>query len=121
MSAFALAPCYTQGVDAPKKRRFRFGLRTLLIVVAIVALPLAWTCHRLRWIQQRQAFRAAHADKMTWRAPVYYEPQAPAGLWLFGESGVIAWRVDLLNEMDRTEAQRLFPESFEEYPTLANP
>lgn len=34
------SPCYTQGMDAPKKRRFRFGLRTLLGVVALVGVAL---------------------------------------------------------------------------------
>ena len=37
----------------PKRRWFRFSLRTLLIVVTIIGIVLAWRAHELRLIRQR--------------------------------------------------------------------
>jgi hypothetical protein len=37
-------------------RWFAFRLRTLLVVVSVLALPLAWVGYSLEWIRQRQGF-----------------------------------------------------------------
>jgi hypothetical protein len=64
----------------------RFRLRTLLIGVAVVAVPCAWVGHSLRWINERRTLLqigAAQADN-----PFQSEIKAPAGLGIFGERGI---------------------------------
>ena len=34
--------------DKPRRRWFRFSLRTLLILVAVAAIPMAWVAHERR-------------------------------------------------------------------------
>ena len=40
-------------MTAPRRRWFRFSLRTMLVVVAGVAVPLACIGYQLNWIRQR--------------------------------------------------------------------
>jgi hypothetical protein len=92
----------------------RFRLRTLLIVVAVLALPMAWVGHSWRWAVQR---RAAKYDVL--RIVVVTEedalsgdpgPPPPPGLltW-FGEfhvAGIIC------EDGDEKRMVRLFPEAW---------
>jgi len=43
---------YTATPDA-SRRRFQFSLRTLFVLVTIVAAPLAWLAVQLKWIHDR--------------------------------------------------------------------
>ena len=99
----------------PPRRWFAFRLRTLF--VAVVALPIAWAGYSLNWIRERRQFIPKH------RRYGLQEKTAPGGLWLFGESGVVAftwpsdgddpsgpWRADA--ERRSIEGmRRLFPET----------
>lgn len=100
-------------MTAPR-RRWSFGLRTLLLVVAILAVPLAWVGYSLNWIRERRQYlqqgisRDACSPTLT----------APAGLWVFGEKaygGVVAvWGAneDPEDVKERVDGiQRLFPEA----------
>lgn len=83
----------------------RFRLRTLLIAVAVLAVPMAWVGHSLRWISERHAALAAgrvydFSDSAC--------TTAPGGLWLFGERGVITI---FCSAEDAEFAGRLFPEA----------
>lgn len=98
-------------MDAPKTWRFRFGLRTLLIVVVILAVPMTWTSYSLRWIQQRRAFRTAHYSAISRLRPIYRFRDAPATLLLFDEPGVCGWYVKGMSDAEIAEARRLFPEA----------
>ena len=40
----------------PKRRWFRFSLRTLLVVVFVVSIPLAWVAYQLNWVRERHKF-----------------------------------------------------------------
>jgi hypothetical protein len=40
----------------PRRRWFQFGLRTLVVVVMMLAIPLAWLRSELIFIHRRQAF-----------------------------------------------------------------
>ena len=90
----------------PKRRWFRFSLRTLFVVVTIISLPLGWIAYQLSWIQQRHHFFSHYQyNGMHMRPGSEYPPWS---LRLFGESR----QGYLLVDPERIEeAQRLFPEA----------
>src|SRR5262245_22598584 len=71
--------------STPPRRWFQFRLRTLLIAVAVLAVPCAWVGYSLRWIGERH--RLLEDARFTLSAWDTAPPTAPAGLWLFGEQG----------------------------------
>lgn len=97
--------------DKPRRRWLAFRLRTLFVLIAVAAVPLAWVGYSLSWIRQRRHAHAVGAveqgNVLTWRAP----PWAPGGLWLFGETACeyLDWFPGTSISLDA--AQRLFPES----------
>ena len=89
----------------------RFRLRTMLIGVAVLAVPMAWVGYQLNWIRQRQAMLESGRVYPTGKHGMASEVPAPGWLGLFGETG---WR--FLSSVEATpeefaEATRLFPES----------
>lgn len=74
-------------MTAPRRRCFRFSLRTLFVVVTVFG---CWLGYQLNWIRQRHAYLRT---KGTWEDPVDYdsttwhEPLPPWPLGLFGEKG----------------------------------
>ena len=106
---------------APKHRWFTFSLRTLLVTVAAIALVCSWACYELDWIRQRrEALEWLGRSKDSWYAPslagARTQANAPWGLRLFGERGVVGVGMDRA-EFARSvpysplELQRLFPEA----------
>jgi hypothetical protein len=89
--------------EKQKRGRFRFTLRSLFVIVTLVAVWLGWS---LNWIRQRREFLR---DDHAWR--VGESIRAPALLWLLGEDGVE--EVWLIGEKlaAKDEARRLFPEA----------
>ena len=47
----------SRSMTAPNRRWFRYGLRTLFVVVTAVA---CWLAYELNWIYQRHKFLAEH-------------------------------------------------------------
>ncbi len=96
-------------MDAPKKRRFRFGLRTLL-VVTVCTIPLCWVAYHLRWIQQRRDFMEAHQNhyghKLGPHGNIYWP-----GPIIFDEMAVHSWSAKEMTSAEVAEARRLFPEA----------
>ena len=74
----------------PRRRRwFQFGLRTLLITVAVLAVPCAWVGYQLNWIDKRNAVWSAYF--FGWEHAAEHEisrREAPGGLALFDEPGL---------------------------------
>ena len=102
--------------EVPHVRRwFRFSLRTLFVLVTVVALLAGWVAWSLNWVHQRQD--ALRTDGIYGNPNVHHsiydKPHSPYGLWVFGETGqstVIAnsWMIP----KDRIEVLRhLFPEA----------
>jgi hypothetical protein len=87
----------------------RFRLRTLLIVVAVLAVPCAWVGYSLRWMEERHA---AIEKKLVVKDEEWGERvTAPSLLWLFGEEGFdcLVCQSELPDDVDK--ATRLFPEA----------
>ena len=87
----------------------RISLRTLIILVAVASLPMAWVVSRLNWIHERHEFLA----RPNWSArpdpvPPHPAPKAPWSLALFGEPPQDIMSV---HGRDAEEASRLFPEA----------
>ena len=117
---------------APKRRWFRYSLRTLFVVVTLFG---CWLGYELNWLRQRRSFiadevsvRERHPTHDTWSATITLSaargktpPRAPGMLWAFGEGGlttvcVLAEGIDEQQLTDRDwqrvrQARRLFPEA----------
>ena len=103
---------------APTNRWYRFRLRTLFVVVTVIA---CWLGYELNWIQERQQVRAwLETSEHSWYAPslvgAKVQANAPWGLSLFGEKGVVGIGVDVddfAGPIPYTPAtlKRLFPEA----------
>lgn len=76
-------------MDTPPPRRFRFGLRTLFVLVVIAAIPCAWVGYSLNWIRERHEAIESHTVSTWDEDPLSFAepPRAPRGLWILGETG----------------------------------
>ena len=118
--------------ESPKRRWLRFSLRTLFVVVTVLAAFSGWVVYHLNWIRERHQLLARHnatsAEQYVNRRARFGDPEpkpfltiAPSspsigfGLRLFGETDVSHVRVFILDggpEGDEIErAARLFPEA----------
>ena len=88
----------------PKRRWFRFSLRTLFVMVTMFALALGY---QLNWIRNRHEFLKLPKVVQLNRPPP--GTSAPVLLRILNESGVSIVEVDGKAERDR--AQELFPEA----------
>jgi hypothetical protein len=85
-------------------RRFRFGLRTLFVVMTLVSAVTAWVTYSMNWIRQRQEYGRVIQDQS--------DTRAPAGLWLFGEAGhQTVWVTTRPTDQEIRHLMRLFPEA----------
>jgi hypothetical protein len=100
----------------------RYSLRTLLILMAVASILLAWIGHSLRWIEQRKDWRDNPAHVGFYCMSEYpgsdNPPAAPGWLWVFGEEGVgTIWCLPAQLEAVR----RIFPEADIEIRATSNP
>jgi hypothetical protein len=93
--------------------RPQFTLRTLLIAIALLSIPMCWVAYQLNWIRQRHELLA---KKLPSRYAAYMEiqpgfpiPKAPWQLRLFGEEGRNLIGVI---EPNVPRAIKLFPEAY---------
>lgn len=94
--------------------KLRFSLKSLLIIVALIAIACGWAVKSRTWISQRHAILKqsfVYGDQVV--RPLFAEPIAPGGLWVFGERGQHTLRVstDLASKSQIIELRNLFPES----------
>jgi hypothetical protein len=103
-------------MTAPR-RRWSFTLRTLFVVVTVLAIPLSWVGYQLNWIRERhRALEGGRVSHM-WRKISSEHPDEfgaddpPWQLRLFGErcrgETLIA---DGLSDDEAKRIQSLFPE-----------
>jgi hypothetical protein len=95
----------------PPRHWFAFRLRTLFVVVAVAAVPLAWVAYSLNWIKQRHHVFHWLGEPGWSSTPV----TAPGGLWLFGERGCnsVVWYESYGSDKGVSPAQMraLFPKA----------
>jgi hypothetical protein len=90
-------------MPTPTRRRwFRFSLRTMFVVVTVVAIFVAY---HVNWIRQRHEFLKTEVATF----PSQSRPSAPGLLWMFGEKGVP--NLTVLHPADFVTAESLFPEA----------
>ena len=100
-------------MTTPRRRWFRFSLRTMLVVVALLAVLLGWVGSQVNRIKGR---RNALADRLVigkWQhRDDGFTPSPPTPLNWMGESGVF-WILldDRAGADDRDRYIALFPES----------
>ena len=93
----------------PRRRNFRFGLRSMFVVVTVLGCGLGY---QSIWISQRRELIASK-DVYVWG-----EVRAPGLLWLLGEPGyrqlaVLVPNPSILSPEDEANiarARKLFPE-----------
>ena len=104
---------------ATKHRGFRFTLRTLLVVVLLLAIPLGWLAVQLKWIRDRhEALRGlmqppSRAFILDWSSSFVHERDdvLPWSLRLLGESSVRQIFILHGQESELQPLRRLFPEA----------
>jgi hypothetical protein len=93
----------------PKRRWFRFSLRTLFVLVTIACTGAGWVAYQLNWIRERHDFVERYQCRHTFHNIEIPDPKIPFSLRLLGEKPVLGLTV----RKDRMErAKRLFPEAF---------
>jgi hypothetical protein len=101
---------------APKRRRFRFSLRALLLVFVVLSLWLGWNYHQLRqraWLAQ--FLSAQHKAGFTFGPPTRPWKRLPLTWRLMGTKSV--QRIDAqdpyhrLSDEDRRRILASFPEA----------
>jgi hypothetical protein len=98
-----------------RRRWFRFSLRTLFVVAALVACGAAWVGAEVRFVRQRNAFYAkvwAVRGDFKWVEPVPDNLKSKWHEWL-GDAGPVE-RICVPHycaDDFRAEAERLFPEA----------
>jgi hypothetical protein len=111
-----------------RRRWYQFSLRTMLLLMAIVAVSFSWIGYNLNLIRQRQEILRHwwQADQYVYGAFGPAQPvRAPGSLWLFGEQGYRTVLIRFSNADDHTElsdaekalvvgAKALFPEAYVE-------
>jgi len=105
---------------APFRRRwFSFSLRTLFLVLALVAAPLAWVGLQLKWIHDRSAIIDTFLDRYEFTSFDPHERDTVAAPWsvrLFGETG--AQRITLGHAEDGERGEEVDPELVREFKRL---
>ncbi len=94
----------------PKRRWFQFRLRTLLIGMALLALPGAYLGHEAKIVAARKAWLAAHFTGAFKGARPFNPDKAPSALRRFlGDEPYN--RIDLFSTDEIPAAEKLFPEA----------
>ena len=117
---------YPVVTTTPRRRWFRFSLRTLFVVVTVFAAWLGW---ELNWIRERRLIANGAPRWVVFDTQLgtqhLVQPKAPGILWIFGEPGYAAVRlvvcIDDQNGDEDKEIMRakgLFPESLVELATV---
>jgi hypothetical protein len=112
-------------MTAPRRRWFRFTLRTLFVVVTLAAIAASWVAYQINWIRARHTFleiAAAEPRSMQTNIAMALDarlgrpdlsPPAPWSLRIFREPAValIVVRDEFTASEWVEKARGLFPEA----------
>jgi hypothetical protein len=96
------------------KFRPRFSLRTLLVLIALISIPLGWLAYQLNWIRERHKMLTQELPREYQEYREYNKTQpailrpAPWPLRIFGEQGIVVIGVP---KSQAERAAELFPEA----------
>ena len=99
----------------PRCRWFQFRLRTMLIAVALLAVPCAYVAHEARFVAARKEWLTQHSQLArngeTIPLPTYLSPRTelPIVRRLLGDESCDRVPIDSADEEQR--AEELFPEA----------
>ena len=101
-------------MPAPPRRWFAFRLRTMLVVVAVLAVAIGWVAVQLKWIADRENF--TKHSRCVLASPICryagYRPEMPPSLRMLGYRNAIGQIVLDGDDKELLErAQSLFPEA----------
>ena len=111
-------------MTAPKRRWFRFSLRTLFVVVTVVGIACSWALSQKKWIRDRSEAMNWVQSQRAWNlANGRSTVRLPLGLRLFGErfalDAIEVREADTRSDdaFSIAELKRLFPEATVEATT----
>ena len=90
-------------MTAPKRRWFRFRLRTLFVVVTVLALACGWFGYELNWLRQRR--RVISQPNIIGAKGSYFLEAPPVALWPLRMLGEDAYRRVILVIVDKERFQ----------------
>jgi len=101
------------------RRWFAFRLRTLLVMVVVMSIPLAWVAHTLDWRRRRaDAIGLEHLvvlSEKPWMTEMWYSKPLPFNFWIAHKLlGMYPSRWlgrDIYSPLTREQAKALFPEA----------
>lgn len=106
----------------PRHPLFGTFVGLLLVLMVGASIVLSWVGYSLNWIHQRQSAIASRTVCTYETLPGKMHtprPEAPAGLWLFGEKGYVNVRIMANSSVKRIlteeEGKQLFPEAYVHY------
>ncbi len=104
-----------QATEPPKRRWFRFRLRTMLVVVTIVCAWLGWSLRQLHQREIVRQFVLANRGKIESGAPSRPWKSLPLSWRILGEQPVslidLRGRPSYFTDEDRSYIQSYFPEA----------
>jgi hypothetical protein len=109
----------------PKRRWFRWSLRTLFVVVTILCGVMAWTIHNWQQVQERETSLRAFCARGASLGPIF-EPGEPIIGKETGRSIPVMWRLlgaqepggdiwlspETFTEQEKRRLQSLFPDVY---------
>jgi hypothetical protein len=100
--------------DPPKRRRFQFRLRTLLILVALLAVPCAYVGWQAKIVQERRQFLDEIRSEGGFASDQLHGP-SPTPSWIrrvLGDEYAVWLVVNRSIDAQRlSQIKRLFPEA----------
>jgi hypothetical protein len=69
--------------EKPRRRWFRFSLRTLFVLVTLLGCVMGWVVYSLSWIRQRDELLYVEGVSAGFYMPADNRPRGPGLLWIF--------------------------------------
>jgi hypothetical protein len=102
-------------ITKPTRRWFRFSLRTMLVLVTLVAIIAGWVGQQLNWIGQRREFllnqEITENHNRFMMTKIRYRKESRFPLYLFGERAVDSLFKEDMTQEDFDHACYLFSEA----------